>query len=119
VVVVVHIALQHCPQLVFVEDEQSVGGFSSDGADEPFGVGVGSRTPWWSSVRRRGRRRQAGRTGHLAAVTGARAVDRGVGSTRPRGWLRGFSFDVGAATLVDFESGGVGAELLVTVGMAT
>ncbi|MCC8249746.1 hypothetical protein [Saccharothrix luteola] len=28
-------------------DEQSVGGFSSDGADEPFGVRVGSRTSWW------------------------------------------------------------------------
>src|SRR5689334_6484137 len=31
---------------------------------------------------------------------------------------RGFSFDVGATTLVDFEPGGVGAELLDTVGMA-
>lgn len=31
---------------------------------------------------------------------------------------RGFSFDVGATTLVDFEPGGVGAELLETVGMA-
>ncbi|MET1073321.1 MAG: NAD(P)/FAD-dependent oxidoreductase, partial [Umezawaea sp.] len=30
---------------------------------------------------------------------------------------RGFSFDVGATTLVDFEPGGVGAELLDTVGM--
>ncbi|GAB2968907.1 hypothetical protein GCM10027184_17390 [Saccharothrix stipae] len=29
-----------------VEDEQSVGGFASYGSDEPFGVGVGSRTPW-------------------------------------------------------------------------
>ena len=29
---------------------------------------------------------------------------------------RGFSFDVGATTLVDFEPGGVGAELLDTVG---
>jgi C-3',4' desaturase CrtD len=30
---------------------------------------------------------------------------------------RGFSFDVGATTLVDFEPGGVGAELLDAVGM--
>jgi phytoene dehydrogenase-like protein len=30
---------------------------------------------------------------------------------------RGFSFDVGATTLVDFEAGGVGAELLDTVGL--
>ncbi|WP_238598097.1 hypothetical protein [Saccharothrix sp. ALI-22-I] len=33
--------------MVFVEDEQSVGGFASGGACEPFGVAVGSRTPWW------------------------------------------------------------------------
>ncbi|MBT2213345.1 NAD(P)/FAD-dependent oxidoreductase [Actinomadura sp. NEAU-AAG7] len=31
---------------------------------------------------------------------------------------RGFSFDVGATTMVDFEPGGVGAELLDGVGMA-
>ncbi|GFJ77089.1 hypothetical protein Phou_012690 [Phytohabitans houttuyneae] len=31
---------------------------------------------------------------------------------------RGFSFDVGATTLVDFEPGGVGAELLDATGMA-
>jgi phytoene dehydrogenase-like protein len=31
---------------------------------------------------------------------------------------KGFSFDVGATTLVDFEPGGVGAELLDAVGMA-
>src|SRR5712664_70639 len=30
---------------------------------------------------------------------------------------RGFSFDVGATTLVDFEPGGVGGELLDSVGM--
>ena len=30
---------------------------------------------------------------------------------------KGFSFDVGATTLVDFEPGGVGAELLDTIGM--
>ena len=30
---------------------------------------------------------------------------------------KGFSFDVGATTLVDFESGGVGGELLESVGM--
>jgi C-3',4' desaturase CrtD len=30
---------------------------------------------------------------------------------------RGFSFDVGATTLVDFESGGVGGELLESIGM--
>src|SRR5690349_16236193 len=30
---------------------------------------------------------------------------------------RGFSFDVGATTLVDFESGGAGYELLNTIGM--
>ena len=30
---------------------------------------------------------------------------------------RGFSFDVGATTLVDFEPGGVGAELLDSIGM--
>jgi C-3',4' desaturase CrtD len=30
---------------------------------------------------------------------------------------RGFSFDVGATTMVDFEPGGVGAELLASVGM--
>src|SRR5215218_6133105 len=30
---------------------------------------------------------------------------------------RGFSFDVGATTLVDFEPGGVGAELLDAVGL--
>src|SRR5687768_13284754 len=29
----------------------------------------------------------------------------------------GFAFDVGATTLVDFESGGVGRELLDTIGM--
>ncbi|CCH32801.1 hypothetical protein ABZ816_30905 [Actinosynnema sp. NPDC047251] len=33
--------------MVCVEDEQAGGGFASDGADEPFGVGVGSWTPWW------------------------------------------------------------------------
>src|ERR1051326_2843396 len=31
---------------------------------------------------------------------------------------RGFSFDVGATTLVDFEPGGLGAELLDSVGLA-
>ncbi len=31
---------------------------------------------------------------------------------------RGFSFDVGATTLVDFESGGVGGELLESIGMS-
>jgi C-3',4' desaturase CrtD len=31
---------------------------------------------------------------------------------------RGFAFDVGATTLVDFEPGGVGGELLAAVGMA-
>ena len=31
---------------------------------------------------------------------------------------RGFSFDVGATTLVDFEPGGVGGELLDAVGHA-
>lgn len=31
---------------------------------------------------------------------------------------RGYSFDVGATTLVDFEAGGVGAELLDSVGLA-
>src|SRR5687768_11222069 len=30
---------------------------------------------------------------------------------------RGFAFDVGATTLVDFEPGGVGAELLDAVGL--
>src|SRR6516165_12832791 len=30
---------------------------------------------------------------------------------------RGFSFDVGATTLVDFEPGGVGGELLESVGL--
>src|ERR1700692_2781002 len=30
---------------------------------------------------------------------------------------KGFSFDVGATTLVDFEPGGVGGELLESVGM--
>ncbi len=30
---------------------------------------------------------------------------------------RGFAFDVGATTLVDFEPGGVGAELLASIGM--
>ena len=30
---------------------------------------------------------------------------------------KGFSFDVGATTLVDFEAGGVGGELLESVGM--
>ncbi|MEU4742389.1 hypothetical protein AB0G02_18245 [Actinosynnema sp. NPDC023658] len=33
--------------MVLVDDEQSVGGFASDGADEPFGVGVGLRTSRW------------------------------------------------------------------------
>src|ERR1041384_7065284 len=47
VVVVGCVAVQHRPQVVFVDDEQSVGGFASDGADEPLGVGVGSWTPWW------------------------------------------------------------------------
>ncbi len=32
---------------------------------------------------------------------------------------RGFAFDVGATTLVDFEPGGVGAELLDSIGMPT
>lgn len=31
---------------------------------------------------------------------------------------RGFSFDVGATTLVDFEAGGVGGELLESIGMS-
>src|SRR5437660_7611419 len=31
---------------------------------------------------------------------------------------RGFAFDVGATTLVDFEPGGVGGELLEAIGMA-
>src|SRR5215470_19670280 len=31
---------------------------------------------------------------------------------------RGFTFDVGATTLVDFEPGGVGGELLESIGMA-
>jgi phytoene dehydrogenase-like protein len=31
---------------------------------------------------------------------------------------KGFAFDVGATTLVDFDPGGVGAELLATIGMA-
>ncbi|GAB2968881.1 hypothetical protein GCM10027184_17340 [Saccharothrix stipae] len=43
----VRVALQHGPQVVFVKDEQAVGGFVSDGADEPFGVGVSSRTICW------------------------------------------------------------------------
>ena len=30
---------------------------------------------------------------------------------------RGFAFDVGATTLVDFEPGGVGAELLDAIGL--
>src|SRR5260221_11303720 len=30
---------------------------------------------------------------------------------------RGFAFDVGATTLVDFDPGGVGAELLASIGM--
>ena len=30
---------------------------------------------------------------------------------------RGFAFDVGATTLVDFEPGGVGGELLDSIGM--
>ncbi|GAA1291437.1 hypothetical protein GCM10009634_43740 [Saccharothrix xinjiangensis] len=33
--------------MVFVEDGQALGDFVSDGADEPFGVGVDSWTPWW------------------------------------------------------------------------
>ncbi|MFI9811386.1 hypothetical protein [Saccharothrix variisporea] len=33
--------------MVFVDDEQSVGDFASDGADESFGVGVGSWALWW------------------------------------------------------------------------
>ncbi|MEU7528068.1 hypothetical protein AB0A74_20225 [Saccharothrix sp. NPDC042600] len=33
--------------MVFVEDGQSVGGFASEGADESFGVGVGSWASWW------------------------------------------------------------------------
>ncbi|MFC5058604.1 hypothetical protein [Saccharothrix xinjiangensis] len=32
---------------MFVDDGQSVGGFASDGADESFGVAVGSWAPWW------------------------------------------------------------------------
>lgn len=31
---------------------------------------------------------------------------------------KGFSFDVGATTLVDFEPGGVGSELLESIGMS-
>lgn len=37
VVVVGHAALQHRSRVVLVENEQSVGGFASDGSDEPFG----------------------------------------------------------------------------------
>ncbi|MFT7840724.1 hypothetical protein Q5530_31680 [Saccharothrix sp. BKS2] len=33
--------------MVFVDDEQAVGGFASGGSDEPLGVGVGSQAPWW------------------------------------------------------------------------
>ncbi|MCC8246972.1 hypothetical protein [Saccharothrix luteola] len=32
---------------MFGDDEQAVGDFSPDGADEPLGLDVGSRTPWW------------------------------------------------------------------------
>jgi len=32
---------------------------------------------------------------------------------------RGFAFDVGATTLVDFEPGGLGGELLREIGMPT
>src|SRR5262245_20865157 len=32
---------------------------------------------------------------------------------------KGFSFDVGATTLVDFEPGGVGGELLESIGMTS
>ncbi|WP_162470804.1 hypothetical protein [Saccharothrix deserti] len=35
--------------MAFVDDEQSVGGLASDGADEPFGVAVGLRvTAQWT-----------------------------------------------------------------------
>jgi hypothetical protein len=47
VVVVGRVAVQHCSQVVFFDDEQAVGDFPSDGSDEPFGVSVGSWTPWW------------------------------------------------------------------------
>ncbi|NGY66483.1 hypothetical protein G7043_47145 [Lentzea sp. NEAU-D13] len=32
--------------MTLVDDEQSVGELASDGADESFGVAVGSRAPW-------------------------------------------------------------------------
>jgi hypothetical protein len=46
VVVVGYVAVQHCSQVVFVDDEQPVGDLAPDGADEPLGITVGSRTPW-------------------------------------------------------------------------
>jgi hypothetical protein len=45
-VVVGDVAVQHCSQVVLVDDEQAVGDFASDGADESFGVAVGSWAPW-------------------------------------------------------------------------
>src|SRR5262245_36385331 len=61
--------------------------------------------------------------------TAARLQARGISTIvfeahgRPGGcagyfWRKGFSFDVGATTLVDFEPGGVGGELLDSIGMA-
>ncbi|WP_439423091.1 hypothetical protein [Saccharothrix sp. HUAS TT10] len=56
--------------MAFVEDEQSVGGFAPDGADEPFGAGVGSWTPWWDP-------------GDLDARVGEDCVERGGELTGP------------------------------------
>src|SRR6266571_8667182 len=66
--------------------------------------------------------------GMAGMATAARLQARGVstvvleGHTTPGGCAgfyrrKGFSFDVGATTLVDFAPGGVGAELLTSVGL--
>jgi C-3',4' desaturase CrtD len=66
--------------------------------------------------------------GMAGMATAARLQARGMstvvveGHTTPGGCAgfyrrKGFSFDVGATTLVDFAPGGVGAELLVSVGL--
>ena len=38
---------QDNPQVVFAEDQDAVSEFGSGGADEAFGVAVGSGTSWW------------------------------------------------------------------------
>src|SRR4051794_28276872 len=74
-------------------------------------------------VRRCGGRRGTIGPCHCRAPAGRGTCDAGPRSTRVPGGCSGFfrrsrfAFDVGATTLVDFEPGGVGGELLSAIGM--